>query len=252
MRTTWIAMVILSGTALATSAAAQTPPPEPPPLWDAQVGASFVGVSGNSETSSTGIDFSAHHRGAIWQTEASASAVRTSDHGVATAERYIAAVRVQRTLTPIIKLTAGEKAEHDPFAGIDLRNILDGGLGWALVRQTRWTLDGTTAIAWSHESTTTGPDIDDPVGVFQALSRIAFDGGDTTQRVTYYPDFKTSAAYRAEMELTAQAAMSTHLALKVGYLLRYSNTPVVGFLKTDNTATASVVVRFRASRPAGG
>jgi putative salt-induced outer membrane protein YdiY len=253
MRTTWIAIVILWSAALATSAAAQTPPPPPPPLWDAQIGASFVGTSGNSETSSTGIDFTAHRRGAVWQTEASASAVRTSDHGIDTAERYIAAFRVQRSLSPIVKLTAGERAEHDPFAGIDLRNILDGGLGWAVVRQPRWTLDGTTAIAWNHESTTTGPDVDDPVGVFQALSRIPFgSAGDTTQRVTYYPDFKQSAAYRAEAEVTAQAAMSTHLALKLGYLLRYSNTPVPGFLKTDSTATASVVLRWRASTPAGG
>jgi hypothetical protein len=29
--------------------------PEPPPLWDAQVGASFVGTSGNSETTTTGL-----------------------------------------------------------------------------------------------------------------------------------------------------------------------------------------------------
>ena len=43
------------------------------------------------------------------------------------------------------------------------------------------------------------------------------------------------------------AAMNGHLALKIGYLLRRSNEPVAGFKKTDNTTTASVVLRWRAA-----
>jgi putative salt-induced outer membrane protein len=239
----------------AVPAFAQTPaaPPKepPPPLWDLQVGASFVGTSGNSDTASTGADFSGHRRGEIWKIEATATAVKTSDHDTTTAERYIGAVRVDRTLTPILGLSAGEKAEHDRFAGIDFRNVLDAGLSWALVHHTEWTLDGVTGIGWNHESRTVGDNLDDPVGLFQLLSRIPFGGsGDTTQRVTYYPDFRTSSAYRTEVELTAQAAMNSHLALKIGYLLRYSNAPVSGFEKTDNTTTASVVFRWKASTPA--
>jgi hypothetical protein len=75
-------------------------------------------------------------------------------------------------------------------------------------------------------------------------------GGDTTQRFTYYPDFSDSSAYRTEAEITAQAAMNAHLALKFGYLLRFANAPVPGFEKTDNTMTASVVLRWKATTPA--
>ena len=93
-----------------------------------------------------------------------------------------------------------------------------------------------------------GPGRDFAIGVLQLLSRIPFGtAGDTTQRFTYYPDFKTSSAYRSEAEITAQAAMNAHLALKIGYLLRYSNDPVPGFKKTDNTTTASVVLRWKAA-----
>jgi len=249
-RTRLAALVVL--VLFARAAAAQTPPPkEPPPLWDVQLGASFVGTSGNSDTASTGADFSAHRRGLVWLIDSTATAVRTNSDDETTAERYIAAVRGQRKLTKIIGLSAGEKLERDRFAGIDFRSILDGGLSWALVRQPRWTLDGVTALAWNHESRTTGPDLDDPVGVFQLLSRIPFGAaGDTTQRFTYYPDFKTSSLYRTEAEITAQAAMAAHLALKLGYLLRYANEPVPGFKKTDNTTTASIVLRWKAATPA--
>jgi putative salt-induced outer membrane protein YdiY len=231
--------------------AAQTATKEPPPLWDVQIGASFVGTSGNSDTAATGADFAAHRRGLVWLIDSTATAVRTSSKSETTAERYLGMLRGQRKLTKIIGLSAGEKLERDRFSGIDLRSILDGGLSWALIRQPRWTLDGVTALAWNHESRTTGPGVDSPVGVLQLLSRIPFGGaGDMTQRFTHYPDFKTSSAYRSEAELTAQAAMAAHLALKIGYLLRYANAPVPGFKKTDNTTTASVVLRWKAATPA--
>ncbi len=231
---------------------AQTPAaPDAPPLWDAQVGASFVGTSGNSDTASTGADFTAHRRGMIWRLEAGATLVRTSTDGEATAERYLASFRAQRKLTRRIGLTTGAKLERDRFAGLDLRSILDGGVSWALVQRPEWTLDGVTSIAWQHESRTTDVDVDDPIGVLQLLSRVPFGtAGDTTQRFTYYPNFTTASAYRYEAELTAQAAMTGHLALKIGYLLRFANDPVPGFKKTDNTTTASVVLRWKAATPA--
>jgi len=128
------------------------------------------------------------------------------------------------------------------------RSITDVGLSWALVRDAAWTLDGLTAVALNHEHPTIGPDVNHPIGVLQALSKIVLSpAADTTQRFTFYPDFQVSDAYRAEAELTAQAAMNSRIALKIGYLLRYSNDPVPGFKKTDNTTTASVVLRWKAS-----
>jgi putative salt-induced outer membrane protein len=237
---------IAPGPAWAQTPAA--PPPPPPPLWDAQIGASFVGTNGNSDTASTGADFAAHRRGAVWQMESAATVVRTSADGRTTAERYLGMFRGQRKLTPLVGVSSGIRLERDRFSGLDLRSILDAGLSWALVHHPEWTLDGVTSIAWLHESRLVGAGIDDPIGVFQLLSRIPFGtAGDTTQRFTYFPDFKTTAAYRSEAEVTAQAAMSAHLALKIGYLLRYSNAPVPGFKKTDNTTTASVVLRWKAT-----
>jgi putative salt-induced outer membrane protein YdiY len=255
MRLTISRATLLLFLAAATPASAQAPaapaPPPPPPLWDAQIGASFVGTSGNSDTASTGIDFAAHRRGAVWQIESAATAVRTNSDDVTTAERYFGMVRAQRTLTSIVGVTSGVKLERDQFSGLDLRSVLDAGLSWALVHHPEWTLDGLTSIAWQHESRTIGDSTNDPVGVLQLLSRIPFgSAGDTTQRFTFYPDFTTSSAYRSEGEITAQAAMSAHLALKIGYLLRFANEPVPGFKKTDSTTTASVVLRWKAARPA--
>lgn len=233
----------------ARSALAQAAPvKEPPPLWDVQLGASFVGTGGNSETATLGADFAAHRRWPLWKIEAAATAIQTSDSGTTTAERYLAAFRVDRKLTPRIDFSVGERLERDQFAGINLRSISDAGLKYALVRSPGWTLDGLTSLALNHESQVTGEDLNHPIGVLQALSKVIFNpSSDTTQRFTFYPDFKEADAYRAEAELAAQAAMNSRLALKVGYLWRYSNVPAFGFEKSDNTATASIVLRWKAA-----
>jgi putative salt-induced outer membrane protein YdiY len=241
-------LTVLVTVGIASPSAAQAPPKEPPPLWDTQVGASFVGTSGNTDTSTIGADFGFHGRWPVWKVDSTATAVRTTDQGRRTTEQYMAALRGQRKLSSIVGLTAGERIERDRLAGIDLRSILDGGLSFALVRTPGWTLDAVTAMAWNHEARVGQLDIDRPIGVLEALSRIPFSAdGVTTQRFTYYPDFKDSSAYRSEAEVTAQAAMNTRLGLKIGYLWRFSNAPVPGFTKTDNTTTASIVLRWRAA-----
>jgi putative salt-induced outer membrane protein YdiY len=238
--------------ACASNALAQTPPPkEPPPLWDVQLGASFVGTSGNSDTTTLGADFGAHRRWPLWKIESTATAVRTTDRSVRTAERYLGAFRADRKLTSVIDVSAGERAERDRLAGIDFRSISDLGLKYALVRQPSWTLDGLTSLALNHEQPVVGPSLNHPIGVLQAMSKIVFSpASDSTQRFTFYPDFDTSSAYRAEAEVTAQAAMNARLALKIGYLWRYSNTPAFGFVRSDNTTTASIVLRMKAATAA--
>ena len=215
------------------------------------MGASFVGTGGNSDTSSTGADFGLHRRWAVWQIESGASAVRTSNQDVRTAERYLGAFRGQRKLTQLLGLSAGIKLERDKFSGMNFRSITDGGLTWALVRQAAWTLDGITAIALNHENPTIGLERNSPVGVLQLLSRVPLGAsGATTQRFTFYPDFKDTDANRSEMELAVQAAMNSHFALKLGYLVRRSNAPVPGFKKTDTMTTASVVMQWKAAMAA--
>ena len=229
-------------------APAAAPPPPPPPVWDTQVGAAFVGTSGNSDTTTIGGDFSLHRRWPVWKIEATATAVRTTDRGTRTAERYLGSFRGDRMLSRIVGLTAGERAERDRLAGMAFRSITDAGFSWALVRDAGWTLDGLTAVALNHEQPTLGPDQNHPIAVLQALSKILLGpAADTTQRFTFYPDFKASDAYRAEAEVTAQAAMNGRIALKIGYLWRRSNAPTPGFMKNDSTATASVVVRWKAA-----
>ncbi len=242
--------LLLTVSSFAAPATAQAPTDQPP-AWDLEISGSFVGTQGNSDTTTLGADAKMHRRWPVWQIEATGDAVRTSDAGARTVERYVGTFRTNRVITKAIGFTAGERAERDRLAGIDLRSILDAGLSYAIVERPRWRLDGLTSVAWNHESAVVGRSRNDPNGLLQVVSDIIFSQtANVTERLTYDPDFSTPTAYRAEAEVVAQAAMNSRLALKIGYLWRYSNAPVAGFLKNDSTATASIVVRWKAATPA--
>lgn len=237
--------------ALAGSASAQAPAPEPVPLWDVQLGASFVGTSGNSDTSSLGANFEAHRRWPVWIFDTVATAVHTTDRGNTTAEQYIAAFRVRRKLSERISATSGWRYERDRVAGLDIRSLLDGGLTYAIIKEPQWTLDGLTTLAWNHEEWVTGETRNSAEAVLGVLSKYTFGStGETTQRFNFYPNLTESTGYRSEAEVTAQAALNKRLALKFGFLWRYNHNPVAGFERSDTTTTASIVVRWRSTTPA--
>jgi putative salt-induced outer membrane protein YdiY len=253
-RLLWSTCCVFFATATANAQPTTTAGPTgaadaPPPGWDTQVGASFVGTSGNTDTTTLGVDFSMHRRWPAWQIESTATAVRASSGDVGRAERYLGQFRAERKLTTIVGLSAGERAERDRLAGTDFRSVLDLGLTWAVVHSSRWTIDATTAAAWDHESPTSGDGVDHPTGLLEAVSHISLGAAsELTQRFAFSPDFEESSAYRSEADIAAQASMNNHLALKLDYLWRYSHTPVAGFKRIDNTTTASLVLRWRSPR----
>lgn len=245
-------LIIIVGFIAATergSAQAQADPEALPP-WEAKLGASFVGTSGNSDTASTGANFDAYRQWNVWRLEGLASAVLTSQNDRQTAEQYLTAVRTKRHLTDGISATSGLRFDRDRLSGIALRSLLDGGLSYLLVKRPEWEVNGLTAMVWSHEDRTTGEVLDDAEAVLQLASKYVFGTtGETSQRFTYYPDFTNSTAYRAEAELTGQASMNKRMALKFGFLWRYAHDPVPGFKRSDTTTTASIVVRWLADTP---
>jgi putative salt-induced outer membrane protein YdiY len=172
--------------------------------------------------------------------------VRTSDRGEATAEQYFGTLRAKRKLTDRIDATTGIRLERDHLGGIDFRSLLDGGLAYKVVQRPEWTLDGLTTIAWNHEERVTGEVRNEAQAALGLASKYTFGtAAETTQRYVFLPNFTNSTAYRQEAEVTAQASMNRRLALKFGFLWRYSHDPVPGFKSTDTTTTASIVVRWR-------
>ena len=253
-RMTWTCAVLM--VAVAGTAAGQTA--DDARGSDTQLGASFVGSTGNARATTMGADFSMNYRRSPWTFETAFNAVRIAGRDAPGIERYLESARIRRKLTSRVGVTGGERLEHDPLAGMDFRSIVDGGLEWKFVQKPEWLLDGITALAWNHErpaplldAKLPVNDADAPIAFLQLRSRIPLGkGGETKQRVTAYPNLRETALARYEAEVTVQASMSDRLALTLGYLVRYTHRPVARFGTTDGTVTASVVVKWKTTEAA--
>jgi putative salt-induced outer membrane protein len=260
MRLTVVSSLIVL--ALAAPSLAQE---QPEPAWKGSLGLSFVSTSGNSDTQTLGLDFGLDRKPDPWGLEIKAAAIRAEDHSVTTAERYNGSVRGKRGLGDRWEVFVGAFGEQDKFSGYDLRyGAAAGGTYKALLGPTH-TLSFDAGLTWTKEELV---DLVDDQGVAYPQPSNDYVGGvaglnyawqisetaKLSEALLYLPNFDDSGDWRAVSETALQAAISSKLALKLGYLVRYDNEPaiagvdaagdVVYFDDTDTTTTVSVVWSF--------
>ncbi|MEO8504648.1 MAG: DUF481 domain-containing protein [Acidobacteriota bacterium] len=242
-----VAALVLTVATVLPLAAAETPPP----IWDLNLGLAYLATTGNSKTSSLGLDSAYVHNWRVWKLEAGALARRSDENGALTSERYSGTVRGTRALTSTLGLTAGLLGERDRFSGLDLRGVVDLGLRWTPINTDRYTVEGTPGLTYNHEEFVIAGLVNDDYlgGLLGARATAKLSPSSSAfAEAQYIPDFEHSRNYRMNGKLGAQANLTSLLALKAAYEVRYTNEPVPGFGKTDTAATVSLV--FHAVRPA--
>jgi putative salt-induced outer membrane protein len=245
MRTRYSGALTLASLAVATFMTLPAWAADEKPPWDLKLGLSYLATSGNTDTTSAGFDGLFHRRWSEWEIEARANALRATQLGDTTAERYLAGLRGDRDLTETLALTAGAQWDRDRFAGINGRYVYDAGLKWTPDTGDRWSVSGIGALSWTDQRAvdrTTDTFLGGLLGA-KAAYKLS-ESSQATADATFYPNFDTTKAWRLDADVGLQAAVSTAIALKVSYSLRYNNRPVEGFGKTDTSTQVSLVMQF--------
>lgn len=247
-----IVLMTAGGSSRVSAQELPSPPPPPPesqkpkPSWDLKLGLSYLATSGNTDNSSAGIDTTYRRTWGVWSLDASAAAVRATRNDVETAENASSQLRGRRKIADGLEATAGLRSEMNRFAGVDLRTIADTSLSWSAVDTPGWRLRTLWGMSWTREE----PRGDQAVrtslgGLLQVQNTLKIsEGSELNGQVTAYPDMEEPDDYRLNANLALQAALNRHLALRLGYDIKYDNEPVRGFERTDSTSTASLVVQL--------
>lgn len=217
-----------------------------PPSWRLDIGLSYLSTTGNTDTSSAGLNLAWERLSNDWHWEAAASAFQASKNGETTAENENASGRLSRELSKRFSVTAGILGERNQFAGIDLRTTLDLGLRVRTIDRPRWKLVTTSSFTWANEDRTgTGGSRNFAGLLLGAKSDVELsDHATTTEEIQVMPNLEDSNDYRIDARASVESALTSILALKFAYHLIYDNVPVPGFRKTDTEATASIVVKI--------
>ena len=212
--------------------------------WRSSIGLSFLATSGNSETETLGVEFTYERDPTPWGYSVRASYARAEENSVTTTERTFLGIRGERKLNERWNVFAGVNAERDRFAGFDSRLIVESGGEYKALLGPTHTLSFDAGLTWTSEDL--GPESTDSVGGLFGLTyqwKIS-ETASIKERLVYYPNFDESDDWRLTSETSLEASLTKRLAVKLGYLVRYDNLPVVGFDDTDTTAQVSLVVNL--------
>ena len=219
---------------------------EKEPKWVGSLGLAWVATSGNTDTSSIGLDFGLESKPAPWGFTFAARGNLAEDRGVQTAENYLVSARAVRKLAERWDVYGGLAWAKDPFAGFDSQSVASAGAIYTAVASERHllTFDGGLAYTW-EDRIPPNEDVDFAGGLL-GLSWEWKLGANSklTERLVYLPNFDDSADWRLNSITAIEAAINEWLALRFGYDIRHRNQPIGDADSTDTTSTASVVFKF--------
>jgi putative salt-induced outer membrane protein len=237
---------------LAAQEDAEEAPPEP--NWTNELGLSYVGTSGNTDTSSFGLDYKGNRKPTPWGLDFLASFTRADDNGVVTAEQYFAGVRGLRQLNDRWSLFAGLSWARDPFSGFDNRYIAEAGAEFLAVKTEKHTLSFDAGLTWTSEDQILYDDVlmqefTESVDWFGGVAGLKWDwafskSASLSQRLLFYPNFDDTTNWRLGSDTAVTASLTKLLALQFSYLVRYRNEPIGDNEETDTTTKVSVVLNF--------
>ena len=210
------------------------------------LGLSYLATSGNSSSQTGGLDFLYKHKFDPWGLEVDANYLRAEQDGNLTAKKIFLGVRGSRALDADFDLFAAVSYLQDQFAGLDPRLLVAGGVTYKFLKGPEHELAFDVGLTWTRDDLVT----DGSTSYAGAIgaARYTWNISKTakfTEDLAFYPSFKQGSDWRFESATGVQASVSTAVALKFTYGVRYANRPVPGFRKTDTQTAASLVINFQ-------
>ncbi len=241
--------VIVAGLILTLGALpllAQETEEEEEPLWEGSLGLAWVATSGNTDTSTLGLDFALDRRPEPWGLEFAARGNRAEDGGAKTAENYLVSGRAVRKLSERWEAFGGLAWARDPFAGFDSQTVASAGATYTAVESKRQLLKLDAGLAYTWEDRVPPAEDVNFAGGLLGLSWEWKLGASSklTERLVFLPNFDDTDDWRLTSLTAVESSINEWLALRFGFDLRFRNQPIDDADSTDTTSTASVVFNF--------
>jgi putative salt-induced outer membrane protein YdiY len=239
------AALVVLGPNFALAQAPPAAPAPPPPRWERKAEASFVSTGGNTDTQTVGLGASVVFRAAPWTTESRVAFVRNEAADVETARSFTADLREARALSARAEVFGRYGYLSDPFAGIDHRNTVDGGLGYKLLMGPVHTLRVDAGLGYTHEGRVTGDAQSFTLAnIGSAYKWQLSKSADITDSAVFTQSLEEHDAWRFSNAFAISAAITQIFSLKLSHDVKFNNSPVPGFEKTDRVTSAALVAKF--------
>ncbi len=205
----------------------------------------LVNTAGNSNVTTVNVGDRIDYKAGAWGLTQLFSVVYGRNEGVTNTSIWSASLRGDRKVGSRLAIYALAGWDRNTFAGIDRRWEEGAGLLAHLLAQPKNTLDGEAGISFIQQLSTLGVHDDFPSARIASTYKHLFTASAYfLQSVELLPDLQTSDNLRFNTETGLVAPISSHIGLKISYVIKYDNLPEPGFEKTDRLLTSGIQITY--------
>ena len=226
--------------------AAQDSVPPPPKPWALTADLGYVITGGNADLQTLNAgDKLTYDPESPWRFTQTLTWIYSRSEDETEANQMGAGLRADYDFTDRISAYVLGGFFRDPFAGISRRFSEGIGLGYKPILAPRDTLALEAGLNFVQERNVLDVEREYAAGrVAGFYKHVLKEGAWITLGGQVLPNLDDSDDLRADAEAALVAPLSSHLALKVGYLVRYDGQPELGFEETDTVFTTGLQVNY--------
>jgi putative salt-induced outer membrane protein len=231
---------ILVATLGASPVAAQDAAPRP---WEFTGDVGFVNTAGNTDVTNLNVgEKITHNRDKVTVKQFFAMVYGRTD-GETTNSLWRTGLRGDYALSSTIAVFGSASFDRNRFAGISRRFEEGAGIAVKLLHAERNKLEVEAGLAFTQQRSTL--DVDDNFTSARSAALFQHNFNPTAyflQTIEVLPNLEVSDDLRVNTETALVAPLSSRLAIKVSYVIRYDKLPEPGFETTDRLLTSGLQV----------
>lgn len=211
--------------------------------WDTEAG--YVQTTGNSESGTAHVNSEYKYSWEKAGFSLKGEHISSSQDDTQSAESYKTQEKIDLKIHKGFYAYEGFSWEKDRFAGIDHRYTSMLGLGYAVIQTKRNNLSFELGGDYIWEKYVT--DTDDDFGSARGFLKYIFSFTETSQfsqegEALY--NLEDSDDIRMSSITALSASISTNLAMKISYTIKYDRQPVKGFKKIDTILSSALILKL--------
>ncbi len=211
---------------------------------------SFLMTSGNTKASTLGFDTEQNLSFDKSQLQFKGSIIYSESDGSKDSEFYYSHLQYRRTLSPKAYTVGLGRFERNVLSGYNYRFSLSVGAGYLWKKSDKIELSSEAAFGWSRENNiikTGDGSISQSFASFLASGILKINISQTSELIyqeIFFLNLDETKDYRLTSLVSISTNISSNLALKISYQLKYNHLPVPGFKSTDHYLLSSLVLNF--------
>lgn len=226
-------------------APAPAQPAPQPPLLHTQIDLGLVSTAGNTSVRTLNVGEQLVVRPGGWTFTQSFAIVNGYTSGVETANNLKAGVRADRTVGAGFRVFALATFYRNRFAGVARQFEEDVGVAYGVLAGPTHILDVEAGGGRNQQTGTDGTTSQYWTSRVAARYRYTFAANAyAEQKAELTSDLQQLDNELLNTETTLAAPLSTHVALKLGYTVRFVSQPQPTFKKTDTVLSAGLQLQF--------